>query len=749
VVEHFSSFSTVNPAEIELPDEPAQPIDELGEPLDGLQCETCSFITVNKDAMRMHCKKTHQQANTENDEVENTVQAQLAEYRSTQQEIKEELQTLKAAAKINKTGWLEFLKDQNLAHLAHQARAPDHNKRKLKLVAQLTKGLVERSVKGLATLTQELRRWLRSAKREEPDVRPLARLQNPESQAVYASYMVRFVCFYLRVLADEEQRIVRFREQQNAAAHADCRSASGSEEDSEEDDNGEGSEADSDSPRPRRTTRTTRTTRNQPQLDMAKDARELFTWTDEQKSCGIKLWDALDGDDRAAQTEALLASISSFIFTTYHPVALSTGLIQFLAVLGYDAGTDRLRTAKNYSYILAGMVYCVRVIAVEALLPGSQRSSQSEQDRDRFVEMRQKYLADGSFSPMSEMISMLAYGKHIGLSAGNSGNAHWSLDKSTFYLNSRPIAISRFRKMAQDLLAKAEQMLRELCWVDKEEDWVNVNLKQVVDDVTFTKRRMSFVDAPGNKLQGGLDWMLRRAINTRGGRRTGNGASRQPGRGSEITTIRRRNGILQDRNIFVVDGQVMTVVRYYKSQSQWDKPKIVPRFLPPRLGQVMAAYLVYMQPFKEYLTLQVLGGNYSDYVWHDAQGAWDTGRLTRILRRETGRRLGVPLHTLDYRHAAVGIGRVYVGESFSKGYQDEVGEIEEAEVEDEGEDLLELQNSRTTAMGVGNYSVPMDIVKHLSVRSIDAFRALSMAWHGFYPKWRIFSHNVRWNTIQL
>jgi hypothetical protein len=29
----------------------------------------------------------------------------------------------------------------------------------------------------------------------------------------------------------------------------------------------------------------------------------------------------------------------------------------------------------------------------------------------------------------------------------------------------------------------------------------------------------------------------------------------QPGRGSEITTIRHRNGILQDRNIFVVLGR--------------------------------------------------------------------------------------------------------------------------------------------------------------------------------------------------
>ena len=104
-------------------------------------------------------------------------------------------------------------------------------------------------------------------------------------------------------------------------------------------------------------------------------------------------------------------------------------------------------------------MYCVRVIAAEKLLPGSQRSTQTEQDRDRFLEMRHKYLADGSFSPMSEMISMLGYGKHVGLNAGNSGNAHWSQDKQTFYLHGRPIAISRFRKIAQDLLAETEQML--------------------------------------------------------------------------------------------------------------------------------------------------------------------------------------------------------------------------------------------------------------------------------------------------
>jgi hypothetical protein len=98
-----------------------------------------------------------------------------------------------------------------------------------------------------------------------------------------------------------------------------------------------------------------------------------------------------------------------------------------------------------------------------------------------------------------------------------------------------------------------------------------------------------------------------------------------------------------------------------------------------------------------------------------------------VIKRETGKQLGVELHTQGYCHAAVGIRRVKVRELFSRGYQDEVGEVDKAEVDKDQEDIIKLQNSRTTAIGVSNYSVLIDIVKHLSVRLIDAFQALSIA----------------------
>jgi hypothetical protein len=52
-------------------------------------------------------------------------------------------------------------------------------------------------------------------------------------------------------------------------------------------------------------------------------------------------------------------------------------------------------------------------------------------------------------------------------------------------------------------------------------------------------------------------------------------------------------------------------------------------------------------------------------------------------------------------------------------------------VDKDKEDLIKLQNLRTTAIGISNYSVLINIIKHLSVQLINTFWALSIAWHCF------------------
>jgi hypothetical protein len=172
--------------------------------------------------------------------------------------------------------------------------------------------------------------------------------------------------------------------------------------------------------------------------------------------------------------------------------------------------------------------------------------------------------------------------------------------------------------------------------------------------------------------------------------------SGQPSRGTEITSIRHANGLVQDRNIYVINGQVITVTRYHKSQSQWDKPRVVPRFLPPRLGQVLVIYLAYALPFQEFLKVEVLKqGMLSDYIWLDKKGdIWETERLTRALQTLSKRVLGTQLGTASYRHTAVGIGREKVSKSFGAGIPIGNNEEEEEEVDLEdntrGQDPIEL-----------------------------------------------------------
>lgn len=45
---------------------------------------------------------------------------------------------------------------------------------------------------------------------------------------------------------------------------------------------------------------------------------------------------------------------------------------------------------------------------------------------------------------------------------------------------------------------------------------------------------------------------------------------------------------MQDCNVFVIHGHMVIVTRYHESQSQFDKLKVIPSFLPWREGRTAA-----------------------------------------------------------------------------------------------------------------------------------------------------------------
>ena len=496
-----------------------------------------------------------------------------------------------------------------------------------------------------------------------------------------------------------------------------------------------------------------------------KDARRLFVWSAQQLELMNELYTQLqasrDEVDDETRIQTMLKLCESFIFVTFPATEFTCGLVHYVAILGIDGENNRLRRPSDYTYMLAGMVYCVRVLVAEILLPSNQREEQAMDltRREHFLEQRVRYLVDGTSTPMSTMISLLAYGKHIAMNEGNAGAVLWSRNKQILYYKGQPVEMALFRWMIQDAISRATEMLwEELMWVTKAEERFEVSLSSIQDDVTFTRRGWSFMTRQENGLQEGALWMRKKMVQLEGRERLRvEGAWRpravrrylqqcdrflelllfcihttwgQPARGTEVLSIRFQNGTFQDRNVFVVDGQVVLITRYHKSQALLDRPKVIPRWPASSVAQLLVIWLAYPRLLRDQLEMQTHGQAISDYIWSDSNGPWETSRLTRILQRESGQTLGTTIGTLDYRHIAVSIGREVVGESFGRGYQDEIGEVEEAEA-DEGEDGLDLQAGRGELQGRLRYGVPVNIMPHLSVRSLEMFRPLSERWHGF------------------
>ena len=110
------------------------------------------------------------------------------------------------------------------------------------------------------------------------------------------------------------------------------------------------------------------------QADTMKDARRLYPWTKDQRQAVERLSEGLQGGwSREVQAVAVHEFIQAVIYQNVRGDNFCSPMLHFLAVLGIDEEMGRLRKANDFLYVLAGIVYCVRVLTVEDILPSTSR----------------------------------------------------------------------------------------------------------------------------------------------------------------------------------------------------------------------------------------------------------------------------------------------------------------------------------------------------------------------------------------
>ncbi|MCJ1279694.1 hypothetical protein MMC21_007518 [Puttea exsequens] len=150
--------------------------------------------------------------------------------------------------------------------------------------------------------------------------------------------------------------------------------------------------------------------------------------------------------------------------------------------------------------------------------------------------------------------------------------------------------------------------------------------------------------------------------------------SGQPARGTELLSLRFNNTQIGGcRNIFLVNEQFSFITLYHKGFAMGGTTKLVHRFLPVELNQILVQYLVLVRPFEDHLA-QLLHYNpgrlRSAFLWPKRDGTpWETAQISDFLASETTAILGrqARLNISSYRHVAIAISREFIPKGTAHG----------------------------------------------------------------------------------
>ncbi|EED20833.1 conserved hypothetical protein [Talaromyces stipitatus ATCC 10500] len=196
----------------------------------------------------------------------------------------------------------------------------------------------------------------------------------------------------------------------------------------------------------------------------------------------------------------------------------------------------------------------------------------------------------------------------------------------------------------------------------------------------------------------------------------------QPARGTEILSLRHHNTVHgRHRSIFIEQGLVSTVTSYHKGYHVTGSTKIIHRYLPQPVSEMMIYYLWLILPFCEKLEILAFGKTEapSPFLWPKAHQGEDSSYLSKILEREARQHLQTKWNITYYRHAAIAISRAHLP---SGGFKRDYGVNEK---------VTDQQGSHTSWTAGTIYARGLkEAPGHVEERRMQ-YRAISREWHSF------------------
>ena len=142
----------------------------------------------------------------------------------------------------------------------------------------------------------------------------------------------------------------------------------------------------------------------------------------------------------------------------------------------------------------------------------------------------------------------------------------------------------------------------------------------------------------------------------------------QPARATELATLRWRNGVDEQRGVYWANSTIMMLAMYTKTRSITGRNRLIPRyilrvetladdrFMPKRLGVLLAEYLAIVRPLEVFLSekFKCKGAtDLNEFIWADYnKGLWTGEFISDLLKKTTSHHEMHGLGFREYRQVA-------------------------------------------------------------------------------------------------
>ncbi|KAL3596012.1 hypothetical protein FPOAC2_10382 [Fusarium poae] len=421
----------------------------------------------------------------------------------------------------------------------------------------------------------------------------------------------------------------------------------------------------------------------QDQRDSLERFRELLRQDDDEGT------ERSPGSADSGLAQSVLGVLSGFWMQRVEGNPFASPLWHFTAVLGIDGDTGRLRPAHMFIHVLAGLSYVGRALLWEWCTVRCNELVLSD-PTSLIGQVRIAAVGNNNHYPMGLVESLLGEAKSVLDEMDRRPQVSLADACGTVYIRGSPLFTDSIVRMVENLTAHTEGLLWDQLMFGKgssDQDRLTIHLGELDDDLTAAGQGISFMtnnrprrDAAYMLSELQSSWRKGELMEQDGGWRwagvnnylrtveeleermlvlchlTGG----KPCHGPEITSVRIVGGTHRSRDVFVVDGEVVIITPKYLSPAEFDSRDVMARFLPDRVGQLIAMYMAYIRPLKDHLKAEMVEvpGEVeatSEFMWDDGMGPWDISRMSTAMAKWTSQYLGDAVTLHDWRQIAVAI----------------------------------------------------------------------------------------------